>query len=319
MKKLIFLVVLASLFFTTAQSQITYPKSPYKEPAKFSESWYNFWASKRFKIACFQRDSLYNLSQRLIDDTVSMTTAIEELIEINNDCNKNLDRLKEEYEKLSRDFDLLLSATADKTNRLNETIEQKNKELLEREKRISEMSDALREREKRVALLEQQLYKQDSLANALNNALKQALLGFTSDDLNLEMKNGKVYVSLFDKLLFKSGSADVEKAGQDALQKLADVLKRNPNIDILVEGHTDNIPIKTARYADNWDLSAARASNIVRLLQSFGVNPKSVTAAARAEFVPIATNSTPEGRAKNRRTEIILTPNLGDLYNIINR
>ena len=320
MKKLVLLTVLLPLFFTAAQAQITSPKSPYENPAKFSENWYNFWASKRFKTACFQRDSLYRLSQRLVADTLKMTTVINELTEKSDDCEKNLDKLKNDYEKLNRDFDILLSASADKTNRLSETIEQKNKELLEREERIAQISDALSEREKRVAQLEQQLYRQDSLANALNNALKQALLGFTSDDLKLEMKNGKVYVSLFDKLLFKSGSADVEKAGQDALQKLAEVLKKNPDIDILIEGHTDNIPIKTARYADNWDLSAARANNIVRLLtQSFGVNSQSVTAAARAEFVPIATNNTAEGRAKNRRTEIILTPNLGDLFNIINQ
>ena len=308
-KRLISLAVVLPLFFGGLQAQITNPLSPHSESAS---SCYRILSSKKFKKACLQRDSLYNLSQRLIADTTTMTASIERLTQKNNECDKNLD-------KLQKDYNALLNASADKATRLNETIDQKNQELLEREKRISEISDALLDREKRVSQLEQQLQRQDSLANALNNTLKQALLGFNSDDLQLEMKNGKVYVSLFDKLLFKSGKVDVEKAGQDALRVLANVLK-NTDIDIVVEGHTDNIPIKTAKYADNWDLSAARANNIVRLLtQSFGVNPQSVNAAARAEFLPIATNDTPEGRAKNRRTEIILTPNLGDLYNIINR
>src|SRR6185369_6985384 len=110
----------------------------------------------------------------------------------------------------------------------------------------------LAEREKRLAELEGIIRRQDSLVNALNDIVKRALLAFNSDELTVEMKNGKVYVSLSDKLLFKSGSAAVEEKGLDALKKLADVLNKNPEIDVLIEGHTDNVPIKTDRYPDNW-------------------------------------------------------------------
>lgn len=134
------------------------------------------------------------------------------------------------------------------------------------------------------------------------------------------MKNGKVYVSLSDKLLFKSGSAEVEDKGKQALKKLSEVLNKNNEIDVEIEGHTDNIPIKTARYEDNWDLSVHRATNIVRILQEeYAVNAKRLTAAGKGEFMPKASNETAEGRAKNRRTEIVLSPKLDELFKLINK
>lgn len=140
-----------------------------------------------------------------------------------------------------------------------------------------------------------------------------------SEELSVEIKNGKVYVSMSDKLLFKSGSVAVESKGVEALQVLADVLNKNADIDILVEGHTDSIPIKTALFKDNWDLSVVRATSIVRLLsQDYKVSSTRVTASGKGEFFPKATNSTPEGRAKNRRTEIILSPKMDELMNLLN-
>jgi chemotaxis protein MotB len=175
-------------------------------------------------------------------------------------------------------------------------------------------------REKRLAELEAYIRRQDSIANALNDIVKRALLSFNSDELTVEMKNGKVYVSLSDKLLFKSGSADVEEKGKDAIKKVAEILNKNPDIDVLIEGHTDNKPIKTDKFADNWDLSTARASNIVRLLNDENkVNAKRLTAAGRGEYMPKVSNDTPEGRAKNRRTEIILSPKLDELYKMIDK
>jgi chemotaxis protein MotB len=185
---------------------------------------------------------------------------------------------------------------------------------------LKEKGELLVAREKKLAELEAIIKRQDSLTNALSDIVKKALLSFNSDELTVEMKNGKVYVSLSDKLLFKSGSADVEEKGLDAIKKLSDVLNKNTEIDVLVEGHTDNKPIKTAVFADNWDLSTARANNIVRLLSgNYAVDPKRLTAAGRGEFQPKANNETAEGRAKNRRTEIILSPKLDELYKIINK
>src|SRR5690606_23687679 len=119
----------------------------------------------------------------------------------------------------------------------------------------------LKQREERLRHLESILQKQDSLLNKLNNSVKNALLGFPSDELTVEMKNGKVYVSMSDKLLFKSGAANVEEKGKEALKRVAEVLNKNREVNIAIEGHTDNVPVKTSRYQDNWDLSAARATN----------------------------------------------------------
>ncbi len=155
--------------------------------------------------------------------------------------------------------------------------------------------------------------------NELKNSLKDALNGFKADELNIEVKNGRIYVSLADKLLFRSGSANIEDKGKEALRTLAAVLAKNPEIDILVEGHTDNLPIKTSVYKDNWDLSTARATTIVRILSSdYKVTPSRLSASGRGEHYPVADNKTAEGRAKNRRTEIILSPKLDELYKILN-
>jgi chemotaxis protein MotB len=161
--------------------------------------------------------------------------------------------------------------------------------------------------------------RQDSITKRLNDVLRNALLGFKSDELSVEIKNGKVYVSLSDKLLFKSGSASVEEKGKQALKVLADVLQKNTDIDILIEGHTDNDPIKTAIYKDNWDLSVGRATSIVRILtEEYKVLPKRVTASGKGEFSPKASNETAEGKAKNRRTEIILSPKLDEIMQLLN-
>jgi len=143
-------------------------------------------------------------------------------------------------------------------------------------------------------------------------------LGFQTDELSVEIKNGKVYVSMSDKLLFKSGSAAIETKGKEAIKMLADVLSKNQDIDILIEGHTDNVPIRTAVYRDNWDLSVARATSIVRILtDEYKITPTRLTASGKGEFSPRALNDTPEGRASNRRTEIILSPKLDEIMELL--
>ena len=135
----------------------------------------------------------------------------------------------------------------------------------------------------------------------------------------MEIRDGKVYVSMSDKLLFKSGSAAVEPKGVNALKVLADILNKNPDIQILVEGHTDNVPIKTALYKDNWDLSVGRATTITRMLNEvYGVQATRMTASGRGEYYPKADNTTQEGKAMNRRTEIILSPKLDEIMNLLN-
>jgi len=178
----------------------------------------------------------------------------------------------------------------------------------------------LEERERALNDMKRMVARQDSITNSLNALIRNALLGFKSDELSVEIKNGKVYVSMSDKLLFRSGSAAVEAKGVDALRVLADVLNKNTDVDVLVEGHTDNLPIRTAQFRDNWDLSVARATSIVRILiDDYKVLPTRLTASGKGEFLPRATNATPEGRAANRRTDIILSPKLDEIMQLLNK
>jgi len=175
----------------------------------------------------------------------------------------------------------------------------------------------LAQQQQRLQQLQNLLAQQRAKSEELKNKMIEALKGFSSSDLTVTQKNGKVYVSLSENLLFPSGSAVVNPKGVDALSKLATVLNVNPEISVNIEGHTDSIPIR-GRYQDNWDLSTARANSIVRILTNqYKVDPVRVEASGHAFYDPVDVNSTPEGRAHNRRTEIILSPKLDELYKII--
>jgi chemotaxis protein MotB len=145
------------------------------------------------------------------------------------------------------------------------------------------------------------------------------LLNFKENDITVKVKNGKVYVSLAEQLLFGSGSIEVDAKGVTALQQLAKAIKDQRDINILVEGHTDNVPVskKSAYMQDNWDLSVMRATSITKILTKSGVSPTQLTASGRGEYQPLATNDSPQNKQKNRRTEIIITPNLDELFRIL--
>lgn len=225
--------------------------------------------------------------------------------------NNDIKNLEQRYNNLANDKLSQSEQFSEALKKKTDELKQKSDELITKEKLLASREKALNELRKVVA-------RQDSITNRLNNILRDALLGFKSDELSVYIKNGKVYVSMSDKLLFKSGSAAVETKGTEAIKVLADVLNKNNDIDILVEGHTDNIPIKTAQYHDNWDLSAARAISIVRILtDEYKISPLRLTASGKGEFSPRASNSTPEGRASNRRTEIILSPKLDELMKLL--
>lgn len=184
---------------------------------------------------------------------------------------------------------------------------------------LSQNQQALAEQQKKLAQLQALLDQQKMKAEALKKKMADALVGFSANELTVTQKNGKVYVSLSESLLFPSGSAVVNEKGKEALSKLAAVLVLNPDISVDIEGHTDSIPIRT-KYEDNWALSTARATSIVRILvNDYKVDPRNVVASGHSMYDPMATNSTPEGRAQNRRTEIILSPKLDELYNLINQ
>lgn len=311
MKRLIFtafVVLLAQM----AMAQFE-PKSPIKDPKTMGEKSYNFFLSKRIKTTMHQRDSLYDLVVAFNKDTTlrgieyrHLDSLYKALVAKYNECTEKNNSLKAQYAEMNAKYNELMKRSLSDAERMNAALKIKAEELEAREKRLSELQGIIN--------------RQDSLLNALNDVVKKALLAFNSDEISVEMKNGKVYVSMSDKLLFKSGSAAVEEKGLGAIKTLGDVLNKNGDIDVLIEGHTDNIPIKTAKYEDNWALSADRALSIVRLLSiEHKVNPKRLEAAGRAEFYPKASNETAEGRAKNRRTEIILSPKLDELYKLIEK
>ena len=170
---------------------------------------------------------------------------------------------------------------------------------------------------KRLKDLQDLIQREKDAMNKLRKSIADALVNFKPDELSVYIKDGNVYVALQEKLLFKSGSAVVGSKGKDALSTLASVLNVTPDITVTIEGHTDTVPIKNSKFEDNWELSVARANSIVRILtKDYNVDPHNIIAAGRGEFHPVSSNETDEGRSQNRRTEIILSPNLSDLYKL---
>lgn len=198
------------------------------------------------------------------------------------------------------------------------TEETLSAELKKRQQEVAEKEKMLQDREKKLTELQDLLNKQSEIVNKLKKTVADALINFKADELSVNIKDGKVYVSLAEKLLFKSGSAEVDPKGKEALGKLAEVLKSSPSISVMIEGHTDSIPIKSGKFQDNWDLSVLRATSIVRILTKDNeLDAKRVIASGRGEFFPVNTNETADGRSKNRRTEIILSPKLDELFQIL--
>lgn len=241
--------------------------------------------------------------------------------------------LETAYEKLMKANDRMLANSATDLDKANRDLlrreselraaEAQNKTLSDnlkvREDSVSRLSGRLKAREEKVRSLEQTLADKDRAVADLRTRVANALTGFTGQDLTVNVKNGKVYVSLSEQLLFKSGSTRVDPKGQDALRKLAGALASQKDVNVLIEGHTDDVPIKngTAGMQDNWDLSVLRATEIARLLTGAGVPPARVTAAGHSQYLPVVDNSSKENRQQNRRTEIVLTPKLDELFQLL--
>ena len=249
----------------------------------------------------------------LLDETATRENTIGKL-------NTELERLQEEHKQLETYYNNLLT----NSGKLNRDIAEQQERLLNIQQSLDTklkeneilLAD-LEEREKRVHNLEQIIAEKEKTMEELMTSVKQALLNFSSNDLSVEIKNGKVYVSMAEQLLFQSGSYQVDPKGKSALIQLASVLKLSSDINIMVEGHTDSVPISTKTIADNWDLSVLRATSITRILTNSGVDPQRIIAAGRSKYQPVTTNTTPEGKQKNRRTEIILSPDLDELFEML--
>ncbi|MEM8568546.1 MAG: OmpA family protein [Bacteroidota bacterium] len=228
---------------------------------------------------------------------------------------KKLNSLKKEYGQLQTYYDNLLN----NSGQLSRDLAEQQERLLTLREDLEQTKKLLDERESKVKELEDILAKKDAAVQGLKKRITDALLNFEENDLTVTVKNGKVYVSLAEQLLFGSGSTIIDNKGISALKQLASAIKDQNDINIMVEGHTDDVPIsKTSQYLkDNWDLSTLRATSIVRILTGAGIGFDRITAAGRGEFFPVSPNDTAQGRQKNRRTEIIITPNLDEIFEIL--
>ena len=216
-----------------------------------------------------------------------------------------LERDTAELGRTVRNYREMLDANLGEQDKLNELLTRKMQELDERERTINQ--------------LQEMMDAQNAKVQQILQSVKDALMGFSSDELSVREENGKIYVAMSDKLLFRSGSATVDERGKEALAKLAEVLNKQTEVDVNIEGHTDTKPIHTARFADNWDLSVIRATSVVRILtEEYHVSPLQIVPSGRGEYVPVADNDSAEGRSKNRRTEIIIAPKLDELLEILN-
>ncbi len=275
---------------------------------------------------------LIEKSKQLDKTTTNLTDAEEKLKALKKDTSdlglsyratsQKLGDLNKEYEQLNSYYKNLLT----NSGKLNRDVAQQKDQLLaiqesmEKTRKLNDsLSTSLSEREKKVKELEGVLSNKDKAVQDLKNSISNALLNFKENDLTVNVKNGKVYVSLAEQLLFGSGSIEVDAKGVTALQQLGKALKDQRDIQIMVEGHTDNVPIskKSPYMQDNWDLSVMRATSITKILTKAGVSANQITASGKGEYYPLAANDSPQNKQKNRRTEIIVTPNLDELFKIL--
>ena len=242
-------------------------------------------SQKKHQEALSREQSLIGQNTRLNDEVVRLKTQVENLQKDNARLIAQVDEALSKY-----------SQASGQANLTQQQLETEQRRLLELRRLLQQQSEAV---------------------EALRKKMADALIGFNSNELTVFTKNGRVYVSMQESLLFPSGSAVVNEKGKTALQTVAQALNNNPDINVVVEGHTDSIPIRRS-FEDNWALSVARATSIVRILtNTYAVDPTRVTASGRSYFEPVEGNSTPEGRARNRRTEIILAPKLDQILQLL--
>ena len=237
-----------------------------------------------------------------------------------NALKTNHDNLKNSYDALEENSSAAIAENVQKNRELLAQLEAKEQALAAENDRLKKLEKDLADRSNRVNELESLIAAKDEAMRNLKDAISRALTDFEGKGLTVEQRDGKVYVSMENKLLFKSGSWAVGTEGRTAVQQLGSVLADNPDIAVLIEGHTDNVPYTgNAQLSGNWDLSTKRATAIVKILkENSSINPGNLTAAGRGEFAPIATNDTAEGKAKNRRIEVILTPKLDEITKLLN-
>ena len=262
---------------------------------------------------------LRSRNEQLSKKNEELESRLEEALYNLNVQKQKVESLQKEQTSLTRQLDALKSGSSSEIEMLLEELQATRKNLNEREDKLREAEQELEERNEALIELQEILAQQQEAVKELKDKVTNALLGFASDELSVHEKNGKVYVSLEEKLLFETGQWNVDPRGQQAIRDLSRVLADNPDINIMVEGHTDDVPMRgSGAVKDNWDLSVMRATAVTKILtQNENIDPSRIIAAGRSKYVSLTSNDTPEGRQMNRRTEIILTPDIDELLEII--
>lgn len=318
MKNRIFFVAVFTVLLTACVSPKVY---------KDLESKYGVLKSENKQLVQ-ENDNLLSAKNAAENELLQLreayTEAIAERDKLQSDYNAtkaNLDNLKASYDALEKNSSSAIAENVQKNRELLAQLEAKEQALETENARLEALKKELEARSNRVVELENMIAAKDAAMNELKNAISRALVDFEGKGLTVEQRNGKVYVSMENKLLFQSGSWAVGVEGKRAVKQLGSVLAENPDINVLIEGHTDNVPYSgNGTLSGNWDLSTKRATAIVQILrENPSINPENLTAAGRGEYAPITSNETAEGKAKNRRIEVILTPKLDEITKLLNK
>jgi chemotaxis protein MotB len=291
----------------------------------------------RLKKSCSETDEKYTALTKEMVENKSRIAGLVKDTNITGTSFRNLtakyDKLNSLNEQLLERYNKLLSGSKDEQGKLSTALQSTQDQLFKRQdelaktsaeldakkKDLEKLSDELKKREAKVLELESALKQKDEASAALKKKLSDALYNFENKGLTITQKDGKVYVSMDESLLFASGKTAVEPKGIEALKNVAKVLEQNADINIMIEGHTDDVPMKgLGDVKDNWDLSVMRATSVTKiLLSSAKIDAKRIIASGRGEYLPLDASKTTEGRKKNRRTEIILTPKLDELLKVL--
>lgn len=265
------------------------------------------------------RQEAMELQAELKDSLESLTRDYDQLVKRYEDLKNTQETIIQGHDRETRRLLTELQKTQEELQRKQDRLRELELNAADKMQDLNQLRAELDARNQRLLELERILNRKDSAVSALRDKVANALLGFKDQGLSVNIRNGKVYVSLEEKLLFKTGSTEVSAEGVRALKRLAGVLENNPDINIMIEGHTDDVPVRSnPAFQDNWDLSVKRATSVVRiLLEDSSIDPKRLIAAGRGEFLPVDPAGTAEARQKNRRTEIILTPKLDELFQIL--
>lgn len=250
---------------------------------------------------------------KLKDSNASLDEKLKKVNQLKSESDALCQRVKEQLDQITN------SSAAEK-DKLLKQLADRERALMDKEAQLQKLGAALNEREMKVKELQDLIASKDAAVQALKEKMLSALKGFNAGDLTVYEKDGKVYVALSDKLLFKSGSYTVEERGKEALKKIAEVLSKQKDINVAIEGHTDSIPYvnNSGPISSNWDLSVMRASSVTKLMvDNYGVNPARITPIGRSRYFPVDNNATPEGRSKNRRIDVILEPDMKAIFDIL--